>query len=216
MKQRIGIIGTGDVGKALAKGFLEHGHQVMMGSRSPEKLASMRGTVGKELATGSFKETAAFADVVVLAVKGTAAKEAVLAIGADTLAGKVVVDTCNPIADAPPVNGVLQFFTGRNESLLEQLQVAVPAARFVKAWSCVGSPHMVDPKFSGGKPTMFICGNDKDAKAAVSALLQAFGWDAEDMGAVESARAIEPLCQLWCIPGLSANRWNHAFKLLKG
>jgi predicted dinucleotide-binding enzyme len=216
MKPKIGIIGTGDVGKALAKGFLRGGHEVMVGSRSPDKLTAVRNSVGNALATGTFKETASFAEVVVLAVKGTAAKDAVLAIGADTLAGKVVIDTTNPIADAPPVNGVLQFFTGRNESLLEQLQQAAPGARFVKAWSCVGSAHMVDPKFPGGRPTMFICGNDAQAKEVVTGLLSAFGWDAEDMGAVEGARAIEPLCQLWCIPGIRGNRWNHAFKLLKG
>jgi len=63
---------------------------------------------------------------------------------------------------------------------------------------------------------MFICGNDPDAKRVVSEVLQDFGWEAEDMGAAESARALEPLCQLWCIPGLRSNQWNHAFKLLKG
>jgi predicted dinucleotide-binding enzyme len=215
VKQKIGIIGTGDVGKALAKGFLHHGHQVMVGSRSPEKLEAIRKSIGSTLATGTLKETADFAEVVVLAVKGTAAKEAILATGSDALAGKIVIDTTNPIADAPPVNGVLQFFTDRNESLLEQLQRAVPSARFVKAWSCVGHVHMVDPKFPGGRPTMFIGGNDQQSKEVVSGLLQTFGWDVEDLGAVESARAIESLCQLWCIPGLRENRWNHAFKLLK-
>jgi predicted dinucleotide-binding enzyme len=215
MKQRIGIIGTGDVGKALAKGFLRHGHQVMIGSRSADKLAGIRSSIGQELATGTFKEAAGFAEIVVLAVKGTAAREAITSAGAE-LAGKVVIDTTNPIADAPPVNGVLQFFTGRNESLLEQLQQAAPSARFVKAWNSVGSAHMDDPHFPGGKPTMFICGNDQAAKGMVTAILGDFGWEAEDMGAAESARAIEPLCQLWCIPGLRANQWNHAFKLLKG
>ncbi len=213
--KRIGIIGTGDVGKALAKGFLRHGHEVMIGSRSVDKLAALRSSIGKQLTTGTFKETVAFAEIVVLAVKGTAANEAIANIGAADLATKVVIDTTNPIADAPPVNGVLQFFTGRNESLLEQLQRAAPNARFVKAWSCVGSAHMDDPHFADGRPTMFICGNDQDAKRIVSDILREFGWDAEDMGGVESARAIEPLCQLWCIPGLRSNQWNHAFKLLK-
>jgi len=216
MKQKIGILGTGDVGQALAKGFLQYGHQVMVGSRSPDKLAAMRSSLGSTLSTGTLKETAAFGEVIVLAVKGTAARETSLAVGTDLLAGKVVIDTTNPIADAAPVNGVLQFFLGRNESLLEQLQQAVPGARFVKAWSCVGHVHMVDPKFTDGKPTMFICGNDPPAKAVVSGLLKAFGWEAVDMGEVESARAIESLCQLWCIPGIRSNRWNHAFKLLQG
>lgn len=215
MNQKIGIIGTGNVGKALAKAFLRHGHPVMVGSRSPAKLEGWRGEIGDSLAFGTVKDAVAFADVVVLAVKGTAAKEAVSAIAAD-LAGKVVIDTTNPIADAPPVNGVLQFFTDRNDSLLEQVQRTAPRARFVKAWSSVGAAHMEGPRFPGGTPTMFICGNDPAAKGVVSEILRTFGWDAEDMGAAESARAIEPLCQLWCIPGLRSNQWNHAFKLLKG
>jgi predicted dinucleotide-binding enzyme len=74
---------------------------------------------------------------------------------------------------------------------------------------------MVDPKFSQGKPTMFICGNDADAKQKTIALLAEIGWEAADMGAVEAARAIEPLCQLWCIPGFREGTWNHAFKLLR-
>ncbi len=215
MKQKIGIIGTGDVGKALARGFLRHGHQVMIGSRSADKLAALRSSIGHQLVTGTFKEAAAFAEVIVLAVKGTAAKDAISGIHGDALAGKVVIDTTNPIADAPPVNGVLQFFTGHNESLLEQLQLAAPSARFVKAWNSVGSAHMDGPHFAAGKPTMFICGNDQDGKRQVADILQVFGWDAEDMGGAESARAIESLCQLWCIPGLRSNQWNHAFKLLK-
>jgi 8-hydroxy-5-deazaflavin:NADPH oxidoreductase len=216
MKQRIGIIGSGDVGKALAGGFLRHGYEVMIGSRDAEKLAALRSSVGAGLGIGTFAETVRFGEIVVFAVKGTAAKAAVASIGAGELAGKVVIDTTNPIADLPPVNGVLQFFTGRNESLLEQLQQAAPKARFVKAWSSVGAAHMDGPRFAGGAPTMFICGNDAEAKRAVAAILREFGWEPEDMGEQESARAIEPLCQLWCIPGLRANQWAHAFKLLKG
>jgi predicted dinucleotide-binding enzyme len=214
MKRRIGIIGTGDVGKALAAGFIGHGHDVMIGSRHPDKLAALREGLGNSLATGTLKEAVVFAEVVVLAVKGSAALDAVTGLGAE-LSGKIVIDTTNPIADAAPINGVLQFFTGRNDSLLEQLQRALPKVRFVKAWNSVGAPQMVDPKFSA-RPSMFICGNDPDAKRVVSEVLQDFGWEAEDMGAAESARALEPLCQLWCIPGLRSNQWNHAFKLLKG
>jgi 8-hydroxy-5-deazaflavin:NADPH oxidoreductase len=215
MKQRIGIIGSGDVGKALAGGFLRHGYEVMIGSRDAGKLAALRSSLGAGLGIGTFTEAVRFGQIVVLAVKGTAAQAAVASIGASELAGKVVIDTTNPIADLPPVNGVLQFFTGRNESLLEQLQQAAPQARFVKAWNSVGSAHMDSPRFAGGPPTMFICGNDAEAKRAVAEILREFGWDAEDMGQQESARAIEPLCQLWCIPGLRANQWMHAFKLLK-
>ncbi len=125
------------------------------------------------------------------------------------------MDTTNPLADAPPQNGVLRFFTDLNESLMERLQKKAPAAHFVKVFSCVGNVFMVNPKLPGGPPTMFICGNDKGAKAAVKGILEQFGWDTADMGAVEAARAIEPLCMLWCIPGLTQNSWTHAFKLLR-
>jgi hypothetical protein len=211
---KVGVIGSGMVGETLADGFLKHGHEVMRGSREPAKLASWKAGAGAKARTGTFAEAAAFGEVVVLAVKGTAALEAVRACGA-ALAGKTVVDPTNPIAEAPPVNGVLPFFTGPNQSLMETLQAAAPAARFVKAFSCVGSALMVNPSLPGGKPTMFVCGNDEGAKRQVTAILDQFGWETEDMGTAEAARAIEPLCMLWCIPGLRQNRWMHAFKLLR-
>jgi len=151
----------------------------------------------------------------VLAVKGTAAESLVAQLGSASLSGKIVIDATNPIADAPPEEGVLRFFTGPNESLMERLQRSAPEAYFVKAFSCVGNAFMVEPKFPGGPPTMFICGNSASAKAEVSALLRQFGWESADMGMAQSARAIEPLCMLWCIPGLSQNKWAHAFKLLQ-
>ena len=211
---KVGVIGSGIVGQTLADGFLKHGHEVMRGSREPAKLAAWKAGAGTKARTGTFAEAAAFGEVVVLAVKGTAALEAVRACGAG-IAGKTVIDPTNPIAEAPPVNGVLQFFTGPNQSLMETLQAAAPAARFVKAFSCVGSALMVNPSLPGGKPTMFVCGNDEDAKGQVTAILDRFGWDTEDMGAAEAARAIEPLCMLWCIPGFRRNSWMHAFKLLR-
>jgi hypothetical protein len=211
---RVGVIGSGIVGQTLADGFLGRGDEVMRGSRDPAKLSGWKAGAGPKARTGTLEETAAFGELVVLAVKGGAATEAVDACGG-ALAGKPVIDTTNPIADAPPVSGVLEFFTGPNESLLERLQARAPAARFVKAFSCVGSPLMVNPRLPGGPPTMFICGNDDDAKRRVTAVLEGFGWETEDMGAAEAARAIEPLCMLWCIPGLRQNHWMHAFKLLK-
>jgi hypothetical protein len=163
---------------------------------------------------GTPLETARFGDMVVLAVKGAAAEAAVRQC-ADGLADKTVIDATNPIADAPPVNGVLRFFTTLEESLMERLQKIAPRARFVKAFSSVGNASMVNPDFGGVKPTMFVCGNDSSAKAAVQEVLGKFGWEWEDLGGVEAARAIEPLCILWCIPGLLHNQWSHAFKLLK-
>jgi predicted dinucleotide-binding enzyme len=211
---RVGVIGSGMVGEALADGFLRHGHEVMRGSRTPEKLSAWAQRSGDQASVGTFAVTAVFGDVVVLAVKGKAAGEAVAACG-DALSGKVVIDTTNPIDDRPPQGGVLHFFTDLNQSLMEQLQASAPGAKFVKAFSCVGSGVMVDPDFDGVRPTMFICGNDAAAKAKVSAILDDFGWEVADMGGANAARAIEPLAILWCIPGFSTNQWSHAFKLLR-
>lgn len=212
---KVAVIGSGIVGETLAGGFLKYGHQVMRGTRSPEKLRDWAAKAGSHASTGTFDKAAQFGELVVLAVKGTAAENSIQLCGAANLAGKTVIDATNPIADAPPVNGVLQFFTGPNESLMERLQKKAPQAHFVKAFSCVGNAFMVNPNFGGLKPTMFICGNNEGAKAKTRELLTQFGWETEDMGAIEAARAIEPLCMLWCIPGLRAGTWNHAFKLLK-
>jgi predicted dinucleotide-binding enzyme len=186
----------------------------MRGSRDGSKLADWKQKAGAKAKTGTFAEAARFGDVVVIAVKGTGAEPCVEAC-AGGLDGKTVLDTTNPIAEtAPPVDGVLQFFTGPNESLMEKLQKRAPKARFVKAFSCVGNTFMVDPKLGGQVPTMFICGNDEKARAEATEILTAFGWETEDMGSAVAARAIEPLCMLWCIPGFLRNDWSHAFKML--
>jgi predicted dinucleotide-binding enzyme len=211
---KIGILGSGAVAKALAAGFLSRDHGVMLGTRNRLKLDEWAGQY-PAAKVGTTAEAAAFGDVIVLAVKGTAAAEALRAAGVAHLAGKVVIDTTNPIAPAPPVNGVLQFFTTLDDSLMEQLQREFTAVRFVKAFNSVGNACMVDPVFAGGKPTMFICGNDEAAKKIVVGILDQFGWETADMGKAEAARAIEPLCMLWCIPGFLRNDWSaHAFKLL--
>lgn len=210
---KIGVLGSGMVGQVLASGFLKHGHDVMVGTRTPDKLKEWAAQNPRGQ-TGSFDATAQFADALVLAVKGTVAAEALRAAGAANLSGKIVIDATNPIADAPPTNGVLRFFTDVNESLMERLQHEFPGAKFVKAFNSVGSTGMVNPQFQGGRPTMFICGNDDAARKTVTAILDQFGWETADMGKAEAARAIEPLCMLWCIPGFLRNEWNHAFKLL--
>jgi predicted dinucleotide-binding enzyme len=212
---KVAVLGSGQVGEVLANGFLKHGHEVMRGSRDVAKLAAWKNGAGPKAQVGTFDAACKWADSVVLAVKGSAAEAAIEQAGAANLAGKTVMDTTNPIADAPPDNGVIRYFTDSNQSLMERLQKKAPDARFVKAFSCVGNAFMVNPKFPGGPPTMFICGNDKGAKAEVRGFLEQFGWDVADMGGVEGARAIEPLCILWCIPGLTGNAWTHAFKLLR-
>lgn len=215
MERKIAVLGSGVVGETLANGFLKHDYQVMRGSRDPSKLIDWKNKIGSHALVGTFEEAAKFGDVVVLAIKGSAAESVVKALPADSLQKKIVIDVTNPIADAPPTNGVLPFFTNLNESLMEKLQKIVPTANFVKSFNSVGNAFMVEPNFGGTKPTMFICGNNDQAKSTVREILSEFGWETEDMGKVESARAIEPLCMLWCIPGLLRNEWSHAFKLLK-
>ncbi len=210
---KIGIIGSGQVAQTLAKGYKKYGYDVMIGSRTAERVSEFAAAL--HIAHGTFEQTAAFAEVLILAVKGDVALEALALCGVEHLNGKIVIDPTNPIAALPPANGVLQYFTETNHSLMEKLQMAYPQVRFVKAFSCVGNAHMIDPDFGGQKPSMFICGNNDDARKAVTAMLEQFGWEVEDMGMAEAARAIEPLCMLWCIPGMNGKGWNHAFKLLK-
>jgi 8-hydroxy-5-deazaflavin:NADPH oxidoreductase len=211
---KVGVLGSGDVAKSLASGFIKHGHSVMVGTREPAKLAAWA-KQNPSAKVGSFADTAKFGEVVVLAVKGTAAQAALRAASPGNLSGKPVIDATNPIADAPPANGVLKFFTSFDESLLERLQKEFAGARFVKAFNSVGHAFMVNPSFKGGKPTMFICGNDEAAKKTVTTVLDQFGWETADMGKAEAARAIEPLSMLWCIPGFLRNEWTHAFKVLR-
>jgi predicted dinucleotide-binding enzyme len=211
---KVGILGSGDVGKTLAKGFLKHGYQVAIGSDHAEKLAEFK-RENPQMETVTFEQAAQSGDIVVLCIKGTIAEKIIEKIKRH-LSGKTVIDTTNPIADAPPENGVLKYFTSLEESLMERLQKIAPDAQFVKAFNSIGSGLMINPDFRDNtKPTMFICGNNDDAKRKVYEILEKFGFEIEDMGKAESARAIEPLCMLWCIPGFLRNEWAHAFKLLK-
>ena len=215
MIRKAGIIGSGDVAKSLAKGFLKYDCEVMIGTRDASKLNDWKSAAGKGAHVGSFSDAALFGDVVVLAVKGSAAESALDLAGHTSFAGKTIIDVTNPISDEEPDHGVLKFFTTLDYSLMEQLQKEFPAAHFVKAFNSIGNSMMVNPEFVGGKPTMFICGNDSSSKKTVSEILYLFGFEIEDMGGAEAARAIEPLCMLWCIPGFLKNEWRHAFKLLK-
>jgi predicted dinucleotide-binding enzyme len=206
------VLGSGQVGQVLAGGLARHGYDVRIATRTPEKLAEFSRKSG--IRVGSFPEVAAWGEGLVLAVLGRAAEDALREAGDANLSGKLVIDTTNPISNEPPEDGVLRYFTQPNESLLERLQAAFPNARFVKAFNSVGNALMVNPALPGGRPTMFYCGNDPEAKAVVARILDQFGWEAVDMGTAKAARAIEPLCQLWCIPGFLRNQWTHAFKLL--
>lgn len=211
---KIGILGSGAVAKILATGFLTHGYEVTLGTRDVNKLADWQ-KQNPQARVGSFSDAAAFGRIIVLAVKGTVAKDVLKLAGIKNLDGKTIIDATNPIDPTPPVNGVLQFFTDLKKSFMEILQNEFPKANFVKAFNSVGSAFMVNPDFGGTKPSMFICGNNEVAKTEIKNILTLFGWETEDMGKAEAARAIEPLCMLWCIPGFLNNQWTHAFKLLK-
>jgi predicted dinucleotide-binding enzyme len=201
------------VAQTLASGFAKKGHDVRIGSRDPSKLAEYAGKSGVK--AGTFQEVAAFGDVIVLAVKGKIAVEAAALVSKE-IAGKPVIDTTNPIIEGPPVDGsIVPYFTGPNESLMERLQKAEPNARFVKAFNSVGANMMIDPQLVGGRPTMFIAGNDDAAKKEVAAILDGVGWEVEDVGKASGARAIEPLCQLWCAAGFLRGDWGHAYTILR-
>ena len=213
---KIGVLGSGIVGRVLASAFLKEGHSVMLGTRniSKEEVTKWQ-TENSGGLLGSFQETAQFGEIIVLAVSGLAVEDAITLAGKEHFFEKTVIDATNPIAAVPPDNGVLKFFTTLEDSLMERIQQILPDARLVKAFNSVGNAFMYKPDFPGGTPTMFICGNDDGAKQTVTEILTSFGWETEDMGKAEAARAIEPLCILWCIPGFIRNQWTHAFKLLK-
>ena len=210
--KRFGVLGSGAVGQVLAKGLAANGYEARIGSRSPAKLAKFSKSTG--IKSGSFQEVAAWGEAAILAVLGSAAAEAIDLAGPVNLEGKLVIDTTNPISNEAPVDGVLRYFTGPNESLMERLQTTHPGIAFVKAFNSVGSDLMVHPMLSGGPPTMFYCGNDAAAKAVVGRVLEHLGWEGADMGTAVAARALEPLAQLWCIPGLREDDWMHAFRML--
>jgi predicted dinucleotide-binding enzyme len=212
---KVGIIGSGDVGQSLAKGFSAEGHSVMLGTRDVSKPEAVKFHKDTSIPVGTFEEVAKYGEMIVVSTKGNVAEDAIKLAGIENFNGKIVIDTTNPISDAPPTNAVLHYFTTLEDSLMERLQKFVPEAKFVKAFNIVGNDLMYKPNLPGGKPTMFICGNENAAKKTVTDILDSFGWEIEDMGKVEAARAIEPIAILWCIPGFLRNQWTHAFKLLK-
>jgi len=210
--KRIGILGSGAVGKMLGSGLIKEGYEVMLGTSDLSKLEQWKQVNNGQ--TGSMNDAAEFGEIIILAVKGTAAVDVLENLDIVNLKRKTIIDATIPIADTPPEDGVLSFFTNLDKSLIETLQEAIPEAHFVKAFNSVGSPRMVHPPFET-KPTMFICGNNADAKREAREIVEKLGWEVEDMGTARAGRAIEPLCMLWCIPGFNDNQWTHAFKLLK-
>ena len=211
-KVKVGILGSGDVGKALARGFIMLGHEVKIGSREPEKLAGFVAAEGERASAGTFAETAKFGDLLVLATLGNAAQSAIEMAGKSNFDNKVLIDTTNPLDFSA---GAPRLSVGFNDSLGEQVQRLLPNARVVKAFNTVGNAHMVNPDFPNGPPTMFLAGNDDESKRLVSQVCEQFGWDVSDLGGIESSRYLEPMCMAWVVHGIRSQSWNHAFKLLK-
>jgi len=214
MSKKVGVLGSGQVGQTLAAGFAKHGYQVMIGSDTSEKREELGASL-KGIEVGTFADAARFGEILVFAVKGMGALGALKSAGQHNFKGKTVIDTTNPIAQTQPLDGVIQYYTEQNHSLMERLNSVAPEAHWVKAFSCVGAAKMVNPDFGGVKPTMFICGNHAGAKHDAGRILDQFGWEVEDMGSIAAAEAIESLAILWCIPGFLQNRWTYALKMLK-
>jgi predicted dinucleotide-binding enzyme len=211
---KVGILGTGEVGQSLGRGFVALGHEVKMGSRKSgnEKAEKWAKEAGAKASAGTFAEAAAFGELVVLATLGVANAEALRMAGAENLKGKTLLDTTNPLDFA---TGAPRLAVSGTDSGGEQVQRAVPAAHVVKAFNTVGNAHMFRPAFPGGPPDMFIAGNDEAAKAQIGRVLADFGWGVVDLGGIEASRYLEAMCMVWVLHGLRAKSWNHAFKLLR-
>ncbi len=212
---KVGILGTGDVGRALAIGFAGLGCDVKFGTREPAapKIKELLGKVGARATAGTFADAAKFGEVAVLATLWSGTEEALKLAGPPSFKGKVVIDATNPLVFKPGALPALAL--GHTDSGGEQVQRWLPGARVVKAFNTVGNAHMVKPSFPGGPPDMFIAGSDADAKKTVTEILTAFGWSTIDAGPIEAARLLEPLCILWVAYAFSSGGYNHAFKLLR-
>jgi predicted dinucleotide-binding enzyme len=211
---RIGVLGTGTVGQTLGSGLIGLGHEVMLGSReanNPNALEWAAGAGGRATA-GTFADAAAFGELLVLSTLWAGTENALALAGHHRFAGKTVIDTTNPLVFG---DGGPSLALGTIDSGGEQVQRWLPDAHVVKAFNIVGAPHMVHPALPGGPPDMFIAGDDDEAKSAVTDILTAFGWLTIDIGGIEGARLLEPLCILWVLYGARTGTWNHAFKLLR-
>lgn len=207
----IGVLGSGDVGRVLARGFSDLGHAVKIGSRDPDKLREWAEAAGARVTAGTFADAARFGDVIVLATLGTATEDAIRLAGIDSFQGKVVIDATNPLDFS---RGLPALTIGHTDSLGEVVQRLIPNAHVVKAFNTVGNALMVNPQLPGGPPDMFICGNDEDAKKIVSQICEHFGWGVIDIGGIEGSRYLEPMCLTWVLHGIRSQSWDHAFKML--
>ena len=214
---KIGILGSGAVGQALAAGFASEDNEVMLGTRDPNaaKITEWLAKSGGGITAGTFEDTAKFGELIILCPLFRAIEDVISLAGKHNFEGKIVIDTTNPISEEPPVNGVLKYVKINEGSAGELIQNLLPNSHVVKAFNSVGSAFMYKPKFEDGQPTMFICGNSDEAKSTVAGILEGFGWDVMDSGSIEASNALEGLCIIWCARGFREGNWHHAFKLLK-
>jgi 8-hydroxy-5-deazaflavin:NADPH oxidoreductase len=203
----IGILGSGDVGRRLGDGFIELGHKVKIGSRDPNK-----SDIAQWVSSHGTNEGKA--ELAVLATSWDGIPNAIKTAEKKNFAGKIVIDVTNPLdfsKGVPP-----RLAVGYTDSGGETVQRLIPQAKVVKTLNIVGNLHMVHPDFPGGPPTMFVCGNDDDAKKIVTdKILTPFGWETVDIGGLEGSRLLEPLAMLWISHYFRTNNGNHAFKLLR-
>jgi len=213
---KVGILGSGDVAKALGTGFVTLGHEVCLGSRTvdnPKTVDWAKGTNGKG-STGTFADAAAFGEVIVLATLGTATPDAVRLAGVSKFDGKVVIDTTNPLAFS--AQGTPSLAIGHTTSQGEVNQKALPKAHVVKAFNITGNANFFRPTFANGPPDMYICGNDAAAKKKVEKILHDFGWSSVlDIGGIEGSRELESLCILWVKSAIGLGNFRVAFRLLR-
>lgn len=212
---KIGILGSGEVGIKLGDGFISLGHTVKIGTRntSKETLASWAKKYGNEASVGNFEETASFGEVIVLATPWAATSDIIKMAGTKNFSEKIVIDVTNPLDFSKGMPPTLAI--GHTNSAGETIQRLLPEAKVVKAFNSVGNPHFFQPVFPGGPPSMFICGNDLEAKKWVTNILSGFGWDTIDSGGIESSRLLEPLAMLWINYYFKTSTGDHAFKLLR-
>jgi 8-hydroxy-5-deazaflavin:NADPH oxidoreductase len=197
---RIGIIGSGNVGRTIADGALGAGHEVGLGARSPDKpeLREWVEGAGERASLGGIQEAAEFGELLVNATEGDGSLEALRAAGAENLAGKTLLDIANAGSFDEQHNFVLTYVN--DDSLAEEIQRTFPDLRVVKALSTMHRVLMTKPDALPTPTTALICGDDPEAKAEVLALLGDFGWKPEDvidLGDLTAARAMEMFVSLW-------------------
>lgn len=211
----IAILGTGDVGKALGRGFLALGHSVMMGARDAAnpKATAWAKESGPKASAGTFAQAAQSGDIVALATLGTATEEILRSIGPAPFQGKTVLDATNPLDTSrgmPP-----RLVGGPGDSAGERHQKLLPGARVVKVFNTVGNAYFYKPDFPGGPPDMFICGDDEAAKKQAAGICRDFGWGVIDVGGIGAAHYLESMCLVWVLSGIKSNSWTQAFKMLR-